>query len=103
MSIFNKDRENNFITEENNNIKSKSDELNKITLEIKKSQDQLNILTKEIKKIKSSLKEELNNMEKELNKKQEEFEIFNIKLENSFIDDKDKKIKNLEETKKITL
>ena len=37
MSIFNKDRENNFITEENNDIKSKSDELNKITLEIKKA------------------------------------------------------------------
>ena len=107
MSIFNEDKKNitnNIINEENTDIKIKNDELNELTLKIDEKTTKLNRLEKEIeikeknyKEIIDLLNQELSNIQNELSQKQAEFDLFNIKLENSVITDKDEKIKYLKE------
>ena len=107
MSIFNENKENitnNLINEENSDIKIKNDELNELTLKIDEKTTKLNRLEKEIeikeknyKEIIDLLNQELSNIQNELSQKQAEFDLFNIKLENSVITDKDEKIKYLKE------
>ena len=107
MSIFNEDKKNitnNLINEENTDIKIKNDELNELTLKIDEKTTKLNRLEKEIeikeknyKEIIDLLNQELSNIQNELSQKQAEFDLFNIKLENSVITNKDEKIKYLQE------
>ena len=107
MSIFNEDKQNinnNLINEENSDIKIKNDKINELTLEIEEKTTKLNRLDEEIKRkekeykeIKDLLNDELSKIENELSQKQAEFDLFNIKLENSVMTDKDEKIKYLEE------
>ena len=106
MSIFNPDDESDSNDNNDNEdyiLKLKNEELNKITLEIENKTLKLNRLNDEIKiiegqynKIISTLNEELSKIQDDLIQKKAEFETFNIKLENSFITDKDKKIEYLE-------
>ena len=106
MSIFNPDDESDSNDNNDNEdyiLKLKNEELNKITLEIENKTLKLNRLNEEIKiiegqynKIISTLNEELSKIQDDLIQKKAEFETFNIKLENSFITDKDKKIEYLE-------
>ena len=106
MSIFNPDDESDSNDNNDNEdyiLKLKNEELNKIALEIENKTLKLNRLNEEIKiiegqynKIISTLNEELSKIQDDLIQKKAEFETFNIKLENSFITDKDKKIEYLE-------
>ena len=107
MSIFNEDKENinnNLINEENSDIKIKNDKINELTLEIEEKTTKLNRLDEEIKRkekeykeIKDLVNDELSKIQNELSQKQAEFDLFNIKLENSVMTDKGEKIKYLQE------
>ena len=105
MSIFNPDDEKSNDNDNGNNIiTAKKEEIYKLSLEIQEKTLKLNRLKNEIKtyeedykKVISTLKEQLSEIQDELIQKKADFETFNIKIENSFITEKDKKIKYLEE------
>ena len=90
MSILNDQQNDNLIKEENNDIKAKNEELEKIKKEIEEKTKYLNELNEEINKkeeqkkmIIDTLNEDLSKIQEELVTKQAEFITFNSDIENS--------------------